>query len=843
MGKTTIARVLLHHTEITTRYEQHRYFVPCDAAKTKVELAALVGAHLGLEPERDLARAIVWHLSSSPPSLLVLDNLETVWEPLEFRTEVEEFLSLLTDVKHLALMITMRGTQRPAKVAWSHPFPPPLDPLGQDAAHQTFIDIADVGHNTEDIDKVLALTDNMPLAISLLAHLVDIEGCSTVLSRWEQERTSMICDGWDRRSNLDASISMSLSSPRLAAFPHSQDLLSLLSVLPNGISDAELVQSKLPIGNILGCKSVLVGTSLAYSDTDKRMKVLVPIREYMQKILPPTDDLIRPLRTYFQQLLELSRKYHGTSSTSSPVARILLNLANIEHILQHGFSRDHPDIVDFIYCTCYLNQLSRLTHRGEIHLMKQIPSVFPLPCDHRLEAYFATTLLDSWYHTHIGDVDTVISQALTHVKLCDDPDLKCSFYISLASTYRRKQEHSVALSFVQIASSLAISNGNIRKHSQALGEMAWANWELGHYPVAQTYAQESRRLARLSTDLYLEAQALHLEATCWYSLGDYQQTLSLCNLARDLLAFCGMSYSQHGIICTQAEVHKQKSEYTAAQKGYQHVLQETSGDPWDHAFAILNIAELDVLMDVPNSAVQHDINMAKDGFKTLGYIVGCVMCDTLLADLALREGDMLVARALFLECLHWAWGKNAEIVSRCLRCLGDASRWPASAETSNWAIVLLAHPLKLKERIVTHKALLSLGHICYSQADKDTAMSLFNVALEGFTQMDVHRSRAECMLHLGDIFKGHGDSLKAVELWDTARPLFERSSQGKQVSKIEQRLASIGDELLEQHRKSLAHLAELRAPTAIIEEEEEELSDIEDFQEVDDENNGSVLVA
>ncbi|KAJ7648955.1 hypothetical protein DFH06DRAFT_1300214 [Mycena polygramma] len=156
MGKTTVARVVLHHTQIDTRYEQHRYFVACEAATTKVELAALVGAHLGLKPERDLARAIVWHLFSSPPSLLVLDNLETVWEPLESRKEVEEFLSLLTDVKHLALMVMMRGTQRPAKVAWSHPFLPPLNPLGQDAAHQTFIDIADIGHNPEDIDKVLA---------------------------------------------------------------------------------------------------------------------------------------------------------------------------------------------------------------------------------------------------------------------------------------------------------------------------------------------------------------------------------------------------------------------------------------------------------------------------------------------------------------------------------------------------------------------------------------------------------------------------------------------------------------------------------------------------------------
>jgi hypothetical protein len=40
-----------------------------------------------------------------PRSLLILDNLETVWEPQESRADIEEFLSLITDVEHLALMV------------------------------------------------------------------------------------------------------------------------------------------------------------------------------------------------------------------------------------------------------------------------------------------------------------------------------------------------------------------------------------------------------------------------------------------------------------------------------------------------------------------------------------------------------------------------------------------------------------------------------------------------------------------------------------------------------------------------------------------------------------------
>ncbi|KAF8181169.1 hypothetical protein K438DRAFT_1725277, partial [Mycena galopus ATCC 62051] len=104
MGKTSLARAVLHHAEVLAQYTQHRYFVACDSATSKVELAALMGAHLGLKADKDLTRAVVKFFVTASPSLLILDNLETVWEPIELRGDIEEFLSLLTDIKDLALI-------------------------------------------------------------------------------------------------------------------------------------------------------------------------------------------------------------------------------------------------------------------------------------------------------------------------------------------------------------------------------------------------------------------------------------------------------------------------------------------------------------------------------------------------------------------------------------------------------------------------------------------------------------------------------------------------------------------------------------------------------------------
>ncbi|KAJ7903060.1 hypothetical protein B0H13DRAFT_1882320 [Mycena leptocephala] len=531
--------------------------------------------------------------------------------------------------------------------------PATVEALGTSCSTKTFMDIADNTHDPKEVDKVLSLTDNMSLAISLIAHLADSEGCSHVLSRWQEEKTSLISDGYNRTSNLDLSISLSLSSPRLN--PHSKDLLSLLSMLPDGLSDVELVQSKLPIDNILNCKAALVGTTLAYGDEHKRLKVLVPIREYIQKIQPPGDHLIRPLLKHFQELLEFFMEYEGNESSSSTVARVSSNYSNIQNVL-------------------------------------------------------------GWIATGTFRPNTLISDGLEHFKKFHDPDLKCRFYIALAAYYRGNGDPSSATKF-------------------GLRNCAWVEWDLGNYAAAQLHANAARQLALISADLYREAQALDIEATCCHTLGNYTKSMSLCFRARHLLGLCGMSHGpvDHNIMTTQAENHKPPSE----------------------------------------------------------------------------------------------GGKFIDAQTICESCWGDLDGMPS------WTVIFLVNSLKRKEKLGIFKAFQSLGDIFLSQNDEHTATSLIAVALEGFTEMDVHRSRAECMLRLGDISMGHSDLLKAVEFWDAARPLFEHSLQTKQVQHLNERLAGISEDVLEQQRHNLAHLALLNAPAGTVEELEEDLSDIEDLDKAD----------
>ncbi|KAJ7715196.1 hypothetical protein B0H16DRAFT_1340166, partial [Mycena metata] len=339
MGKTSLSKAVLHNNDIMAKYNTNRFFIVCDGLTNREELAGLIGTHLGLRPERDLTQGVLRHLSSAPPTLLVLDNLETLWDPVESHKEIEEFLSLLADITSLALLVSVLLGRKPSQVKWTRPFLLPLQPLAQDAAHRMFLDIADDGHSSEEVNQVLGLTDNMPLVINLLAHLVDTEGCSKILSRWETEKTSLLSEGYDKRSNLELSVSLSLSSSRITSTPHSQDLLSLLSILPDGLSDVELKQSKFPIKDIFSCQTVLLRTALAYTDGHQRLKVLVPIREYMQRMAPATDQMIRPLFKHFQELLELYEGHLGKASGALSISRIASNFSNIQNIMQNTLNQ------------------------------------------------------------------------------------------------------------------------------------------------------------------------------------------------------------------------------------------------------------------------------------------------------------------------------------------------------------------------------------------------------------------------------------------------------------------------------------------------------------------------
>ncbi|KAJ7116852.1 hypothetical protein C8R44DRAFT_854592 [Mycena epipterygia] len=812
IGKTSLARAALHHPDVAAKYE-HRFFIAADSATTSIELATLTGSHLGLKPGKEIIKAVLQFLSTGPSCLLVLDNLETPWEPFESRGGVEEFLSLLTGIPHLALIITMRGAERPAKVRWTRPFLEPLTPLSYDAARQTFIEIADDFHDRKDIDQLLSLTDNMPLAVDLIAHLVDYEGCSNVLSRWETEKTSLLSIGNDKQSSLDGSITVSLASPRMTS--GARTLLSLLSVLPDGLSDVELVQSNIPIQDPLGCRVTLLRTSLAYFDDKQRLKSLVPIREHIQSFMPPSRSLFHQLSKYFYTVLDLYQKYNEPQLKDT-ISRITPNLGNLHQLLLLELHSDNPDLEDAITCTLSLNSFGRVTGYGCTTLMTHIPVFFPRPCDDQIEMKYVIEMLKALHFRPLNNPQTLIHQGMAHH--FDNLVLESEFHAAVAYYYFTYENNlSAAEQSFQKALSFAKLAGDPIQQSTVLEQIAWLEFVIGSYDVAQIHAHEAQELGRRSASAYLEAAALRVEALCLHALGSLKESVILCQRARDHLQLCGMLGSQidYAIILVLAEGHLLKSEYRETHRILIELSQKVQHDPYYKAIVLLNTADVDLMLGADVPEVQQNLDSAMTTFSTLGMNHAVNQCESLSAGLHLREGNISTAQILFQQCFNAAWGTDSAVMTYCLDRLADVGCWRSTnAKWSyQWPVTYLVHAQKAQMKLALHKALRCVGDVFLLEGDEDTAHNLFVVALEGFTYMDVHRSRADCMLRLGDIAKNGGDLVKAGELWKEARPLFERSSQDKEMAKIDTRLAFVEQEISDIHQKLFALLNRLEAPT------------------------------
>jgi exonuclease VII small subunit/GTPase SAR1 family protein len=312
MGKTTLALSTLHDLAVIDRYPS-RYFVSCDAIPSVSALVGEVANALRIPPAKRDEHLIDVVLSSfRGNTVLCLDNFETIWDNEAIRSDVEEFLSHLDHLPQLAIIITMRGTQRPSRVSWSKPLLPSLERLSDADSKRIFETIC--GPVDEFVEKLLKAIDGIPLAVTLISALLQ-EGNETsesLWARWEKTKTSVVENGGkDRLSNLDRSIHLSVYGPRMQADPNTILILAMLAILPDGFPYNEVaideLQSHMPVDNhfregLLTLRRV----SLVHVDeanTSHRLRMLAPIRHFCEKTLQTPEILKSGLISFYAKML------------------------------------------------------------------------------------------------------------------------------------------------------------------------------------------------------------------------------------------------------------------------------------------------------------------------------------------------------------------------------------------------------------------------------------------------------------------------------------------------------------------------------------------------------------
>ncbi|KAJ7459294.1 hypothetical protein FB451DRAFT_1272453 [Mycena latifolia] len=792
IGKTSLATAVIHHSQIADKFQQ-RYFIACEAAATHSDLVHAVASYLQSEPAQNL---IIRSLAEGPPTLLVLDNLETAWEPSASRARVEEFLSLLTDIPHVALLITMRGVERPGKVRWTRPFFPPLNPLSYEAARQTFLDISDERESNSAIDGLLRLTDNLPLAVTLIANIVSFEGSDTVLNRWQEERTELLSEGRDKRSNLEVSISMSLSSPRMAGFPGAQDLLSIISMLPDGISEVDLMQCGLPIQDIENCRVTLIRTSLAYTDRDGRIKTLAPVRQYVQSVHPPDPPLLRPLRDHLYELLMVWKTFRQVSAPEC-IPRISANLANMHSVLVWELKYDAQDVSSTIRRILTLDSFMRMTARGISTLREYLPALLDRCTDHQVHGEYITALFDSQHHYESKEMSAHLeTKGIEEFQLANDTVGEVQLYNVLSSYHLfHTEDRDMAEMYCNRALALSTEVCDFVGQGKALMHCAELQRANGNFRQGVKYALQAQESFRLSGNLRGQANAIKAELDCSYNLSDFKRSSQLCAQAKNLFTICGMqdSDSMIRLMNSEAEIFLLQTDYIHARRIQAQIIDKSSkgNAPLEYAYALLNLAVIDFEMGMDDAIVLQNLDMARALFIELKAPQTIFWCDSVVADMQLRQGWRADAAEYYQKSLSEHRGRRLALAVVCLSKLADLEHGMHDESTTfGYALVLLGCARKLSDLVATHHALRCIGDIFAARGDGDIALNLFMVAQDGFSLMGVYRQKGVCLLRIAEIFERRGTIDEAADLLRDARIMFERSSQATQVALIDETLKS-----------------------------------------------------
>ena len=329
IGKTNLALTVAHDARVEARYGSRRSFVRCDGLRSRADLAGAIASTLGLTLSPNNESAVLVELGRGP-TLLIVDNAETPWD--SDTLGVEELLGRLAGVSDLALLVTLRGNERPAGVAWREAFRP--QPISPAAARELFLSLAGRQFASDPhLDDLLSALDHVPLAVTLVAALAEGEpSLDSLWQRWQSERTAMLqrAGGKDRLTNIELSYELSWSGSRMTS--EAKRFLQLLALLPAGLAHADLA-AVLPQANTAA--RTLRKTGLAFDEAN-RLRVLAPLREYVRRRYPPESGDLQHMITRFVSLVAEYGPQLGTAQGDAARARLLADAQNIETMLLRG---------------------------------------------------------------------------------------------------------------------------------------------------------------------------------------------------------------------------------------------------------------------------------------------------------------------------------------------------------------------------------------------------------------------------------------------------------------------------------------------------------------------------
>ncbi|KAF7298454.1 AAA domain-containing protein [Mycena kentingensis (nom. inval.)] len=755
IGKTAMAKTLMHDSSVVAKYKQ-RYFIACDSMRTENDIALALVVALGLNIASKPGAAVVQRLRAQPGILIVLDNFETPWEDVATRGPVEEFMANLAEIPDMGLLITMRGHERPSR--------------------------------------------NVPLAVTLMASTASRSdgGCSAVLARWSTENITLLSEGEDKDHSLTASIRISLSSPRLISTPGALELLSILSLMPEGLIEGDLRPGITPISQPLAAKTALMRTALAYHEAG-RLKVLAPVREVISVLHPPAYiSLLRPLRVHWEHLY---RPWRVPRNARTDLRRLFADMGNYKSLLQYGLSSlkmsDRQEIKDIIHALFILDAFYRTF--GISLLSPELADRIEQLDEDDLRMRHLLKLIESH---GTKNVEILIAQALQYAR--DVQNVAAESEIRYAAAHiwfnRGNLEHALEECLLALSAARKVPSYETTCiwWQRALALRSYINACLGSAVEARNDADQAVWIAQTNGDFDGECRALTTSAIACTQLGDFPAATESLERIRRLLRALGVQGMQHEIraLDVLADAYLHQTAYLDAREVHRQIMEMTRTAGLEGELFYANSHQESIGLDVELGRYETEddvltaLKPAQDIFHAHAYRHAERMRDLIMGNFFQRIGRLQDAGEKYHQCLHSRQDASPALTCSVLVKMASLSLESAPEMTICWAVVLLAYA-KLKSCAQGIPwALLYFAKAQHDDLDAESRRAALDVALEEFGRMGIYRGRAECLLEIADGQSGGEQRAEARELFlRCGLPVDAIASQGELPSSCRPQLA------------------------------------------------------
>ncbi|KAF9806876.1 hypothetical protein IEO21_08498 [Rhodonia placenta] len=626
IGKTTVVTQALHDTQILSQFPS-RYFVSCEDIITLDGLHHGIANALGIPAElrNEQLPTRVLHELGQRPSVLFLDNFETLFDVAAVRRAVETELEAYAGVDRLALVVTMRGAEAPAtgRIQWAKLL---LTPLSHEEGVALFRNTALIPDVINDpfVDSLVDAVDSLPLAVTLLAHQVQPElGTTTraLWSRWENKHVEMVTrsDGArDRLLDLSTSIELSINSPRMQHEPSAKAVMALLAQLPSGLplgtDTSEQMQSALEDSVDLSLSlQTLCRVGLAYTDTNEthpRYRMLAPIREYCRGHpgLQSSGSLWESLSTFYSMFVTMNRNYGEPEC----LAVVPPEIPNIRQVLA---SRDWKT--------------------------EATPSAIRAAVDY-------TDWLD-----FLGAPSVELLQlCIAHVR---DNELLGNCHYTMATVYRHLNRYDEVETALDLALKHHRASSSQQGQANDLQDLAWMYQYRGDLTHARDSLKEALSLHSAIGDRVGEANVLRSLGELVYRQDDYDNAEAYLNDALSLYHAINECLGEANTLQSLGDVYCRRDDFDKAEYTYKkaaslhHSLQGRLGE----ATALRNLAMMYILRGDLDEA-EASSRIAHDLFRTIHHQHGQADCLQDLGEIHLLRDDFPNAEislnnALFLH--------------------------------------------------------------------------------------------------------------------------------------------------------------------------------------------------